>query len=116
MKFIKNLLGIDDNTPKLAVRAPAARKRKATATATTEDGPAPQPKAKDPFLDDAKMNDMSLEADVVPEGNPYLSKSWEDKLEDDTRKLRTIQTTDKTDKPVDYNPYDTGSMRRGWKD
>jgi hypothetical protein len=118
MKFLNKLLGKDDDTPKWAIKAPterpAARKRNATVAAEVET--APQPKAKDPFLDDPTMNTMSLEADFVPEDNPYVSKSLEDEMEDDTRKLRTIQTSDKFEKPIAYNPYDTGSMRRGWKE
>jgi hypothetical protein len=38
--------------------------------------------------------------------------------ENDTRKLKTIQIgqADKKPQGSQFNPYDTGSHRRGWKD
>jgi hypothetical protein len=117
MKFIKNLLGKQDDTPTWDIKPQAERPASRKETVFDEPLPSTKPKEKDLFLDDEKLDTMQLEADAEPEDNPYQTMSWEEDLENDTRKMKTIQIGDKSDKPVDnkYNPYDTGSMRRGWK-
>ena len=117
MKFFKNLLGKQDETPTWDIKPPTERPVSRKETTFDEPLPSTKPKEKDPFLDDEMLDTMQLEADAVPEDNPYQTHSWEQDLDNDTRKLKTIQVGEKSEKPVDsqYNPYDTGSMRRGWK-
>ena len=120
MKFLDKLLGKSpeeiptwDITPESERPAPKARRTKATM-----DAPAIQPKKElNPFLDDAALDTMTLEAPTIPEDNPYATHTWEQDLENDTRKMRSIQIGDKTEKKPgsDFNPYDTGKMKRGWK-
>ena len=117
MKFIKSLLGKGDETPTWDIKAPSERPASRKETVFDEVLPSGKPKEKDPFLDDEMLDTMKLEADAIPEDNPYETLTWEQELDNDTRKMKTIQIGEKTDKPTDsqYNPYDTGSMKRGWK-
>ena len=70
-------------------------------------------------LDDPMLDTMSLEVDDLDlsEDNPYRSNTWEFNPDNDTRRLRTIQIGTATEKQSggNFNPYDTGKMRRGWK-
>ena len=120
MKFLDKLLGkvpeeipTWDITPESERPAPKARRPKAAM-----DAPSIQPKKEpNPFLDDAALDTMTLEAPIIPEDNPYATQTWEQDPENDTRKMRSIQIGDKTEKKPgsDFNPYDTGKMKRGWK-
>lgn len=71
-----------------------------------------------PFLDDKMLDTMQLEAETLHEDNPYQTHTWEKSPEEDTRKMRTIQIgkAEKKDKDAVFNPYDTGQLKRGWKD
>lgn len=117
MKFFKTLLGKEEETPTWDIKPPAERPASRKKTVFDEPLPSQKTKEKDPFLDDEMLDTMKLEAEAVPEDNPYDTLTWEQGLDNDTRKMKTIQIGEKTDKPVDsqYNPYDTGSMKRGWK-
>ena len=83
------------------------------------DAPAPKAPAEEPnpFLDDKMLDTMQLEAETLHEDNPYETHSWEMDPQNDTRKLRTIQSgkVEKKDEDAVFNPYDTGEHRRGWK-
>ncbi len=118
MKFLKNLLG--QKKPK-GTRwnvkppqdRPAPRRRVAAANA-----PAQNKKEKNPFLDD-DFEEMELINDVAPiKVDPYASNTWKYEQDSDTRKLKTLHLVSKgEEKPdEDFNPYDNGVFRRGWKD
>jgi hypothetical protein len=119
MKLLNKLLGKDTGTPTWDIKPeserppPKAREQKAAPPPP----PAAQNEEPDPFLDDLAVESMELEAEIIPEDNPYDTLSWEDSMENDTRKLKTIQMGDKPiEKPgSEFNPYDTGKMKRGWK-
>lgn len=117
MKFFKNLLGKPEETPTWDIKPSSERPAPRKETVFNEPLPSTQPKEKDPFLDDERLDSMHLEADAVPEDNPYKTPTWLDDMDNDTRKLKTIQIGEKSEQPADskYNPYDTGSIRRGWK-
>ena len=120
MKFIKKLLGKEDATPPVwDIKPPSERPVVRRRTQVFEQPVAPQSqnKEKDPFLDDDFLDTMTLEADLIPEDNPYQTHTWETGLDNESRKLKTSQIGEKTDKPAgaEFNPYDTGKMRRGWK-
>jgi len=126
MKFLKSLFGQEpepaatptwDIKPQDAGVAPPRRKQADT-------GPEKYPTAKpepeaNPFLDDPMLDTMSLEVDdlEMPDENPYRTSTWEMDPDNDTRRMRTIQVGDKEEKKpgTDFNPYDTGKMRKGWK-
>ncbi len=130
MKFLKSLLGKDkaetstwDITP-VAERPPARRGKalpvananiKATPANKSPEKPNKEP---DPFLDDPMLDTLSLEVDLTADDDdPYSTHSWTTGLENENRKLKTIQIGTKTEKKAsaDFNPYDTGEMRRSWK-
>ena len=120
MKFLKKLMGQEDKTPpQWDIKPPSERAAPRKQAAFDEPLPSEQPpEEEDPFLNEDFLDTMSLEADVVPEDNPYSTLTWDKNREnDDTRKMKTIQIGEKTEKPegAEFNPYDTGSMRRGWK-
>lgn len=84
--------------------------------------PPPPPEAKkepNPFLDDPMLDTMTLEVDDLDlsEDNPYRTNTWEFDPDNETRKLRTIPVGSAAEKKPgsEFNPYDTGKMRRGWK-
>jgi hypothetical protein len=72
---------------------------------------------KNPWLDDEMLDTIQLEADDLVDDEPFQTNSWEHDFENDTRRLKTIAFGTKTAKKSsgEFNPYDTGSMRRGWK-
>jgi hypothetical protein len=127
MKFLKSLLGKDkdkDESPAWKVRPaserPAGRPRQPLQVdkPPREDVPQQPKKAPDPFLDDPMLDTMTLEVDLSSaDDNPYATNSWATTQENETRKLKTIQIGAKTEKDgaADFNPYDTGKMRRSWK-
>lgn len=123
MSILKSLFGKQDEptTPTWEIKprpdrpAPSTRKQ-----SLPEPPPAPEAKKEpNPFLDDPMLDTMSLEVDDLDlsEDNPYRSNSWELDPDNDTRRLRTIQIGAATEKKSgsNFNPYDTGKMRRGWK-
>ena len=136
MKFIKKLMGKDERRApqwdiKPAAERPEPRKpsaaddsgelRVAAARSAGQAVPRPQPQAprkeKNPFLDDEMLDTMSLVADDLVEENPYATQSLEQLFESETKRLRTLQIDEKelAKSGGNFNPYDTGSMRRGWK-
>lgn len=72
---------------------------------------------KNPWLDDEMLDTIKLEADDLDGGDFYQTSTWEQDFENDTRRLKTIPVGTGTEKKATnpFNPYDTGSMRRGWK-
>ena len=135
MKFIKKLMGNEERpTPKWDIKPAAERPeprkpgkfddsgelRVAAARSAGETVPRPQPQAqteeKNPFLDDEMLDTMSLVADDIVEDHS-ATQNLEQLFESETKRLRTLQfDQDPTeDKGNNFNPYDTGSMRRGWK-
>jgi len=118
MKFVNKLLGRSDEPPKWDIKPPAERPAaRKKVEAFEEPLPSQQPQVKDPFLDDELLDNIQLEDDISPEDNPYQTHTWEQDLENDTRKLKTIQIGEATEQQAEskFNPYDTGAMRRGWK-
>ncbi len=123
MKFLKSLIDKkeDPATPSWNIKPQGQRpapKPKASQAEFEIPPEASKPKKeKNPFLDDAALDTMALEAEAIPDDNPYATFTWEQDPENDTRKLRTIQIGEKTEKKAgsEFNPYDTGKMRRGWK-
>ena len=118
MKFLNKLLGKDEERPTWEITPSADRPARKQATALDEPPPAVTAQdGKNPFLDDDSLGNMQLEADASPEDNPYQTHSWQDDPENDTRKMKAIQIDKKSTGPSgdSYNPYDTGSMTRGWK-
>jgi hypothetical protein len=135
MKFLKSLLGKDkaetpawDITP--VAKRPPARRGKALPVANADIKAAPanmrpeKPNSKKPkkephpFMDDPMLDTLSLEVDfTADDDDPYSTHSWTTGLENENRKLKTIQIGTKTEKKAsaDFNPYDTGKMRRSWK-
>lgn len=120
MKFFKSLLGKEpEKAPTWDIRPaserPAPKPRAAKAEPLPDQLPAK--KESNPFFDDEALNALQLESDAIPDDNPYSTYTWEQDLENDTRKLKTIQIGEKTEKKPgsEFNPYDTGQMRRGWK-
>lgn len=118
MKFIKKLVGKEDEkTPTWDIKPPS--QRPAPRKRVEADAPpvAKQKKEKNPFLDDNALDAMTLEPDAIPEDNPYKTPNWEEDLENDTRKLKAIAIDDIPEDPVDdkFNPYATGTLKRGWK-
>ena len=120
MKFLDKLLGrAPEETPTWDIKPAAERPvPKPHKPKVTMDGPTAKPNREpNPFLDDAALDTMTLEAPTIPEDNPYATHTWEQDPENDTRKMRSIQVGGKTEKKAgsDFNPYDTGKMKRGWK-
>jgi hypothetical protein len=142
MKFVRKLLGKPEPKPtwdiKPAEDRPAPREREpevveqvldvspevdpwetsANEFTTTELGrmdELPQ-EEKHPWLDDETLDTIQLEASDLPE-DIYNSGGWDQTFENDTRRLKTIQIGSNTDHDATgaFNPYDTGSMRKGWK-
>jgi len=122
MKFIKNLLGQKEpEGPRWNTKPPGERpapRRNINGVGVTTPTPTIAKKEKNPFLDD-DFTDMELVNDVSPvKDDPYASNSWKYEQESDTRKLKTLHLGSQTVKgsTEDFNPYDTGVFRRGWKD
>ena len=138
MKLFKSLLGKKDKeTPQWDIRPPADRpaaRRSQVQPATKQElaqassrkspgiatAPAkPKKEEPHPFMDDPMLDTLSLEVDTLSNvDDPYSTHSWNSGVEGDTRKLKTVQIGEATDKhnAADFNPYDTGKMRRSWKD
>ena len=127
MKFLKSLLGKNkdkDETPTWEIRPPSerppSRRGRSLSVANTGAEATPKTVKKDPhpFMDDPMLDTMTLEVDLSSnEDDPYSTHSWAKGLENETRKLKTIQIGEKTEKKISdsFNPYDTGKMRRSWK-
>jgi hypothetical protein len=130
MKFLKSLLGKDkDETPTWDIKPPSERPpaRRGKSLPVANAGPkaahannAPTKPKKDPhpFMDDPMLDTMTLEVDLTADDDdPYSTHSYTTGLENENRRLKTIQIGTKTEKKAsaDFNPYDTGKMRRSWK-
>jgi hypothetical protein len=134
MKLLKSLLGKDkDEKPTWNImppsKRPPARRTKTTPVANTDVNPVAQntgpatpdstasKKEPHPFMDDPMLDTMTLEVDLTTDDDPYSTHSWTTGLENETRKLKTIQVGTKSEKKpsADFNPYDTGKIRRSWK-
>ena len=117
MKLIKALLGKKDETPKWDIKPPSERPAPRKSKVIEEPAPVAEKKERNPFLDDEALDTLALEVDDINDDNPYATHSWQIDPENDTRKLKTIQIGQATEKNPErqFNPYDTGSMRRGWK-
>jgi hypothetical protein len=125
MKFLKSLLGKDKaETPTWDIKPPSERpparrgNSLPVANAGTKATPAKPKKDPHPFMDDPMLDTMTLEVDLTADDDdPYSTHSYTTGLENENRKLKTIQIGTKTEKKAsaDFNPYDTGKMRRSWK-
>jgi hypothetical protein len=120
MKFLRALFGKEpEETPTWKIRPPSERPppKPRRPAPVAEDPTARKKSEPNPFLDDTALDTMTLESPVIPEDNPYATHTWEQDPENDTRKMRTVQIGEKTEKKPgsEFNPYDTGKMRRGWK-
>lgn len=137
MKFVRKLLGKSKPTPtwdiKPAEQRPAPRDRQPEVVEEVlEVSPEVDPmeidtrevapmgelsqEEKHPWLDDESLDTIQLEASDLSD-DIYNSGGWEQAFENDTRRLKTIQIGADTDQDATgaFNPYDTGSMRKGWK-
>jgi len=120
MKFLKRLLGTEQEatpnwevTPAELRPAPRARGE----AAEQEAKPAAANKPANPFLDDA-FSSFELEENAAEvRDDPYASQSWQASPNDESRKLKALNIGCKTERPdpEDFNPYDTGVFKRGWK-
>ncbi|MCP4091018.1 MAG: hypothetical protein GY746_14695 [Gammaproteobacteria bacterium] len=117
MNFIKTLLGKEKKKPTWEIKSPTEPPASRKKPIFDESLPSQVRKGNNPFLDDNMLDTIELEAEAAREANPYNTLSWEQELDNDTRKLKTTQIDKETDKPTDsqYNPYNTSSIRRGWK-
>ena len=129
MKFLKSLLGKDKaETPTWDINPvaerPPVRRGKALPVANADIKATPANKSPEkpnkephPFMDDPMLDTLSLEVDLTVDDDPYSTHSWTTGLENENRKLKTIQIGTKTEKKAsaDFNPYDTGKLRRSWK-
>jgi hypothetical protein len=130
MKFVKKLLGKPKPVPTWDIKPtserPAPRKRTAEEADEPEVlqvSPEVDPfddipgEEKNPWLDDEMLDTIQLEADDLKDSECYQTNTWEQVFDTDTRKLKTIPIGKQADKDStgQFNPYDTGSMRRGWK-
>ena len=119
MKFLKNLLGKNEHDDagwkiKPLAERPAPRRRAEAA----QPEPAPEKKEENPFLNQ-EFAEMEIVNDISPlKDDPYASNSWRSARESDTRKLKTLHIGKKAEEKSDedFNPYDTGVFRGGWKD
>ena len=81
--------------------------------------PAPEPvpeKLDDSTMPDYHADALSLEAEPVPDDNPYGTHSWEMDPEADTRRLKKLAINPKTGKLDSDNPYESAKPGRGWKE
>lgn len=116
MKLLKSLWqGRPGSTNAIKVR-PASERPPPRARAGEDTTVIMQPKEKNPFLDDAAQK-FELADDTLDSADPYQSHTWQMDPDSDTRKLKTIAIGKNSDKEPgsDFNPYDTGISRRGWK-
>lgn len=120
MKFLKKVLGINEpESSQLKFKPPEERPAPRRRVEVMAAEPVPAEKDKEnPFLDD-QFADLEIVNDVSSvKDDPYASNSWKLDRDSDTRKLKTlhlgIQPEKKSDE--DFNPYDTGVFRRGWRD
>ena len=123
MKFLKRLLGQDtDETPTWDVtpadlRPPPRRRAAAVAEIEESEQKSDANEEDNPFLTDA-FQKFELEGDGANQDDPYQSYSWSMDPSSETRKLKKIKVgkhTEKASKKDDFNPYDTGVFKRGWK-
>jgi len=118
MKFLKKLLGQEPDTPPTwQVTPPELRPPPRARAAQPEPPPAHSKKPDNPFLDDA-FTKFELEAsDDESRDNPYSRQTWQVSHNDESRKLKALNIGVKTERPDpdDFNPYDTGVFKRGWK-
>ena len=92
--------------------------RPAVALTLLPKSPNRRKKEKNPFLDN-DFEDMEIINETAPaKVDPYASNTWKVDQDADTRKLKTLHLVSGTeqDNSEDFNPYDTGVFRRGWKD
>jgi hypothetical protein len=132
MKLFKKLMGKHEpETPTWDIKpagerptprtAPKTDNADAVAVATAPTVPRPQAKQpakeKNPFLDDEMLDTMSLVADDLIEEDPFATQSLEQIFDGDSRRLRNTPISKAAPKKAQEqnNPYDTGSMHRGWK-
>lgn len=119
MKFLKNLLGQKEpEGPRWNTKSPEERPAPRRRTEVAEPDPQPAKAEVNPFLGD-QFAEMEIVNDVSPvKDDPYASNTWKYEQESDARKLKTLHIGSQTEKASgeDFNPYDTGVFRRGWKD
>jgi hypothetical protein len=121
MKFLKSLLGIQPAEPpvwdiKPQSERPVAKKADAAKENVLPSGKAAGLDDDNPFMDEA-LDTIQLEAEDTGDDDPYQTHTWQMDQRDDTRSMKAVDLGTKTDKsaPAKFNPYDTGSNRRGWK-
>ena len=121
MKFFKSMLGQKEpkrpEPPKWDIKPPTERPAPKKRM-TPAELPAGAQKDKEKSIWDDALDTIQLEQEDLPGvDDPYQTCGWQMDPENDTRRLRTIQIGEATDKAVEgqHNPYDTGSHRRSWK-
>jgi hypothetical protein len=119
MKFLKSILSMKPAEPPVWDIKPQSDQpvaKKPAAPAKLPSGKASGLDEDSPFMDEA-LDTIQLEVDDFTDDDPYQTHTWEMDRENDTRTLKTIPVGTKTEKGADekFNPYDTGSNRRGWK-
>lgn len=119
MKFLKSLLRTKEpETPGFKFKPPEERPAPRRRAAVSEADVTPAKKEKNPFLDN-DFSDMELINEAkASDADPYATNSWKHEKDADSRKLKTLHIGKHKGEPKDpdFNPYDTGVFRRGWKD
>lgn len=116
MKFLKNLFG-QSSPPETTwnIKPPGERPAPRARSAVEDEPKLKQKKPEsNPFLDN---DDLAILEETISHDDPYQSHTWQMDPDSDTRRMKAIQIGKNTDKPSDakFNPYDTGTSRRGWK-
>lgn len=116
MKLLKSLFGNRADKPGLNFLPPAERPAPRSRPPEEDTLPMPARPEPNPFLDDPELN-IELAEETLDQLDPYQSHSWKLRPDSDTRKLKALAIGKQTDKSSDgkFNPYDTGTSRRGWK-
>ena len=121
MKFLRRLLGKQPDTLPSWEVTPAELRPPPRGRAAQADPEAP-PTAKKPATDNPFLNEAFSGFELESDGeeshdDPYSSQSWKVSKNDESRKLKALNIGCKTERPdpEDFNPYDTGVFKRGWK-
>lgn len=119
MKLLDRLFGHKpEPEPRWQVRPAGERPLPRACAAQTAPDPAPTTRKKhdNPFLD-TDFAGFELVDDTPDRDDPYESSTWKRDPHTNSRKLEKVQIGKRTEKErgEDFNPYDTGVFKRGWK-
>ncbi|MGI9291106.1 MAG: hypothetical protein ACR2QG_07500 [Gammaproteobacteria bacterium] len=120
MKFFKKLAGIKEEKPQWDIK-PTGQKPSPQKKAPEPVSSAPKIKEDNPFMDDEFVQTMTFESDsfdAYTEENPYENRQWIENPETEDRRMKTNQIGKDHDADSagnSFNPYDSGTIRKGWK-